>query len=414
MKKFLFIIFVLLLSSQSFYAQDISFQTGHTHDILKVKFSPDDSKLVSYSWGDSCLCYWDVNNRQLLWKAKTTFIQKANERYNLVDFGWNDDQSLLYTKSENGTYQTWDSKTGKILSVSEIIPNEEAFAPKKEEFSITKDYSKFYLTNNETKEKFTIKNFSRTGSVYDLSNNGKLFAEGGSYGNAVIRITEIENSLKFSELKGGKISLNSPTNLETRMLSEKSQRQAILNEAKANRDKQAVIDTEKYKKQIYITFEHYGEMSDAGEKRMLESDELKESKTKKSRENANAVWLRLHNDSPLPIEIPTQSMYLPNKNCFFEFANGKKFNGLCDNREISIWHGLEDKNGNGIPFGFDFGSSAILLPKTSALFPVPLEVLKDGKKIVFSFTFQKEIDGEKIGDYGTVKELKFGEKDLLK
>jgi len=155
-------------------------------------------------------------------------------------------------------------------------------------------------------------------------------------------------------------------------------------------------------------------MSDPGEKRMVESDEPKESKVSKPAEVANAVWLRLHNDSALPIKIPTQSMYLPNKNCFFEMSSGRKVFGLCDKREISIWHGLEDKKAKQLPYGFDFGSSSILLPKTSALFAIPRELLKDGKAIRFSFTFQNDTVDNKVDDYGEPILLRFGEKDLPK
>ncbi|MDQ3847556.1 MAG: hypothetical protein M3261_01210, partial [Thermoproteota archaeon] len=203
-----------------------------------------------------------------------------------------------------------------------------------------------------------------------------------------------------------------PTELEIRSTKEKQQRQAVLNEAKARRDNQAAIDTENFKKQVYITFEHYGDMTDPGAQRMVESDEPNKSKVKKSAEDANAIWLRLHNDSPLPIKIPTQSMYLPNPKCFYEFSNGVKILGLCDNREISIWHGLEGKNRRLIPYGFDFGSGAILLPKTSVLFAIPREILKNGKAIRFSFTFQKEADENKVEGYGTDIVLRFRESDL--
>src|SRR5262249_54429705 len=118
------------------------------------------------------------------------------------------------------------------------------------------------------------------------------------------------------------------------------------------------------------------------------------------------------NDSSLPIKIPTQSMYLPNPKCFYEFPNGKKIIGLCDGREISIWHGLENKNGKQIPYGFDFGSSAILLPKTSVLFAVQREVLKNGNAIRFAFTFQNATDEKKVENYGIDTILKFRESDL--
>ena len=153
-------------------------------------------------------------------------------------------------------------------------------------------------------------------------------------------------------------------------------------------------------------------MTDPGEQKMVESDEPNKSKVKKSVNTANAIWLRLHNDSPLPIKIPTQTEYLPNPKCFYEFPNGKKIIGLCNDREISLWHDLENKNGKEILYGFAFGFSAILLPKTSVLFAVQREVLKNGNAIRFGFTFQKETDENKVKDYGMDIILKFRESDL--
>ncbi len=415
--KTLFLTFLLLLLTQIISAQKSQFQAGHTHDILAVKFSPDDSQLISYSRGDGRLILWDIKSGYLLWMTKTEFVQKANERYNLQDFYWSEDGKFFITKSENGTYQTWDAETGKLLSVSEESPNIALKTEKAKKNSVTKGSGSFYLTNSETKETFTIESFSRTGSVYDVSYDGNLFTEGGSWGNAAIKITELrtgKSRLLDGHLSRQLIQSSQPGELEIRLTKEKEQRQAVLNEAKVRRDKQAAIDTENLKKQVYITFEHYGDMTDPGEQRMVESDEPNKSKVEKSAEDANAIWLRLHNDSPLPIKIPTQSMYLPNPKCFYGFSNGEKIFGLCDNREISIWHGLEGKNDKQIPYGFDFGSSAILLPKTSVLFAVLREILKDGKAIRFGFTFQKETDENEVEDYGTDIILRFRESHLPK
>lgn len=273
----------------------------------------------------------------------------------------------------------------------------------------------FYDLAKRTSRK--IEEFSRTGSTIDFSLDGRWFAEGGSYGNAAIKITDVETGL--SRLIGEKSSKQPvsplvPTALESRLVTEKRQKQAEIYTANALRDKKAAADIQKFRQQVFVTFEHYGDMSDPGEQRMVESDEPKKSKTAKPADAANAIWLRLHNDSVLPIEIPTQSMYLPNSNCFFELKSGKKVFGLCDKREVSIWHGLEDKKGKGLSFGFDFGSSAILLPKTSVLFAIPREVLKDGKAIRFSYTFQNDTVDNKVGDYGEAIVLRFSEKDLAK
>lgn len=415
--RLLFFAFLILLSPQIGSAQNSQYQTGHTHDILAVKFSPNDSQLISYSWGDGRLCLWDVGNSQLLWMAKTEFIQKAYERSNLEGFYWSEDGKFIVTKSENGTYQTWEAKTGKLLSISDEAPNLKLVAEKTKRILVSNDHQNFYLSDSQTNERFTIPHFSVTASVYEVSPNGQLFAEGGSWGNAAIKVTEIKTGkAKFlaGRPRGQQPVVYQPNELELRLLSEKRQRQAMWNEVKAQRDKQAALDLEKFKKLIHLTFAHFGDMTDPGERRLAESAEPKESTTKKSAADANAIWLRLHNDSPLPLQIPTQSMYLPNPKCFYEAATGAKILGLCDKREISIWHGLEDKAGKLLQYGFDFGAGAILLPNTSVLFAVPRAILKNDQAIRFGFTFQKEDSENKIADYGSQQILRFGESDLTK
>ena len=353
-----------------------------------------------------------MTTAQLLWKSKTEFIRKAEELANLEQFGWNEDQTLVYSRSQ--AFQTWDANTGKILSVSDTNPAERAFAESTNKISVRKDYSNFYLTNSKTNQESTIKAFSRTGSVYDVSHDGSLFAEGGSWGNTVRRVTRIVDPSSFYEMKGGRIAPYVRSELETKLLDQQSLRVAELHAARARRDTRAVVETEKFKKQVYMSFDHYGDMRDPGEQRIMESGVPSKSKVRKSRKDANAIWLRLHNDSPLPIQIPTQSMYLPNPKCSFEFSAGNKILGLCSDRDISIWFGLEDKNGKLIPYGFDFGSSAMLLPKSSVLFAVPLAALQNGRAIRFDFTFQAETDDRKSGEYGTPKTLRFREADLPK
>lgn len=718
MMKTLLLIF-LLLSSQVIAAQETVFNAGHTHDILAVTFSPDDSQLISYSWGDGRLILWEVKSGKLLWYAQTSFVQKADERYNLQEFYWSEDRKFIVTRSENGTFQTWDARTGKILSRDEVKPGIPLLAPNKKTVSVTKDYTQMTIADPETREVKTIKRFGFN-PAYAVSNRGTLLAEGGGWGDASIRVTEIRtgkswwlsghpgvvktiayspdgnylavagsdkiiyifdaakhrlaktlaghtrpiNSLAFSpdgkrllssaehdslkvwnwregtflqdinpeednisvvqkivfspdgkyfltmgdiggfrlwdaqtlkparsfktkssdgemtvgydelpvtgtvfstdgkrilsayqdatlrtwdvnrgkqinrfkigknpslvqtspddktflaavaegedselqiklfDAQTGKVIFNfddeetgyietltlspdgkhfatsdvsgdvfiwsvneakplreleigfsgsdaiafSPdgktlavggrnqnlhlfdvatgnklwqlipsyqeSELEIRLTKEKDQRRTVLNEAKFERDKQAEIETATYQKEVYITFEHYGEMRPFGSLRMGESGAPDKSRVKKTSADADAIWLRLHNDSLLPIKIPTQSMYP--SDCFYQAGNGQKLFGLCADREISIWHGLEDKNGESLRYGFDFGSESVLLPKTSALFAVPRAILKEGNAIYFSFTFLKEMDADKFEDYGKEITLKFREADLPK
>ncbi|HZS44737.1 MAG TPA: PQQ-binding-like beta-propeller repeat protein [Blastocatellia bacterium] len=528
-------------------------QVGHTHDILKVKFNQDGTKLISYSAGDGWLCLWDVKSGNQLWRSKTEFIQKGDEYYTLTSFAFSSDDSLIVSGSGNGTVQLWDAKIGKILwrsdahkdsvTAVQFSPDDKtiisAASPKDGENEIKaldartgdvlktlegkpctiismsfEDNGKLLKTGNldahvsewnletgkqinpdsglpcrmrrtyewevsfssdlkttairtgdkeltikttktgavektleaeayrvysrlsadgkkvivssnrgftfynlATGEALKIPELSGTGSTIDLSQDGSLFAEGGGWGNAAIKITDTKSGTSHlidGRLNGGQVPPYQRSELEVRLNNERKLRQAALREAKANRDRQAATDTALYRKQVYITFEHYGDMIDPGQLRIMESSEPNKSNIKKNLQDSNAVWLRIHNDSPLPIEVPTQSMYFPNDKCFYQISNGKKIFGLCDNKEISIWHGLENKDGKPIPYGFDFGSSAILLPKTSVLFAIPKQILRDGNAIRFTFTFQKEDDQNKIEKYGEERLLRFSESDLQK
>lgn len=414
--KIIFALSLIALCGISAFEQTKAKTAAHTHDILAVKFSPDDSQLISYSWGDGKLILWDVKSGYLLWYTRTEFVEKADERYNLQEFYWSADGKSIVTKSENATYQAWDAATGKIQAVYENRPEIVLFEDKPRPISVSKDYSNFYLLDSRTGSKFTLKQFSRTGTTYDVSHDGTLFAEGGSWGNAAIKITEL--SSQNSRLLDGKLSKQpesdyEPSELETKLTNEKRKRLAIIATATFERGKQADIDLPRLVDNVFVTFEHYGDMTDPGELRMAESSQPSRSKVSKDRKDATAVWLRLHNESSLPITIPTQSMYLPDSKCFYQFPSGPKVNGLCDNSEIYVWHGLENKKGESLRYGFDFGSSATLLPKTSVLFPVPLSILKDGNAIRFRYRFLNA-NSEKVEDYGESVTIKFREGDIPK
>ena len=411
------LLFILLSLPGVVNAQKTKSTAAHTHDILAVEFSPDDTQLLSYSWGDGWLILWEVRSGYLIWRTKTELVQRATERSNLQAFYWSEDSQFIITKSENGTYQSWDARTGKLIAVFDKAPEIKLKTGVPATVSVEKDIDSFYLLDPATRRTFKIDRFSRTGSTYDVSHDNNLFAEGGSYGNAAIKITEFRSGRSW--LLDGRLvrqvrTSSEPSELEIRLARAKQQRLIALSDARAKRDRQAAADLTNFKKLVYITFDHYGEMDDPGEKRLLESNEPKKSLIQKSVNEASAIWLRLHNDSPLPIKIPTQSMYLPNPKCFFELPNGRRMLGLCDNKEISIWHGLEDRRGKLIPYGFDFGSSAILLPKTSAMFAVPRALLKDGKAIRFSISFQNEGIEAGVEDYGDEIILRFRDSDLPK
>jgi WD40 repeat protein len=188
--------------------------------------------------------------------------------------------------------------------------------------------------------------------------------------------------------------------------------------ASINREKEmsrlADIENAPYKNRVYITFAHYGDMTPPGEQKIAETGEPDKSRIKRSAVDANAVWLSLHNDSPLPVSVPTQSMYVRGKKCHFEFPDGQRVYGLCGREEISVWLSLEDKDGNPLRYGFDFGSSVVLLPGKFILFAVPLDVLTNGNAISFAFTFQKPDGTGMAGNFGNAVTLKFRGSSLPK
>ena len=432
---------------------------AHTSNVTVLEFTPDGKSLVSAATpedGDDEVKVIGVESGQVIRKLE-------GKPCTVIAISFAESGKVLRTGNLDGQVTEWDLSTGKAklnesekgcrlrrtyewessfsgdLSLSAQRTGEKQITVSRmakpikvldaEDYRIYSRFSTdgtklivsgyggftFYDLDKGTSRK--IEEFSRTGSTVDLSSDGRWFAEGGSYGDAAIKVTDVTTGeSRFVGKKSSKETVPPlvPTALEERLLAERKLKQAEINAANAARNQQAVVDIQKFKQQVFITFEHLGDMTDPGEKRMVESDEPKESKVSKPADVANAVWLRLQNDSPLPIEIPTQSMYLPNKNCFFELKSGRKVFGLCDKREISIWHGLEDKKGKQLPYGFDFGSSSILLPGTSVLFAVPRELLKEGKAIRFSFIFQNDTVDKKVSDYGEAIVLRFAEKDLPK
>jgi WD40 repeat protein len=188
---FLFVL-IILFFNPIVWSQEYPFQKGHTRDILHVKFSPEGKQLISYSAGDKQLCLWNVNCGELLWMSPTECVQKLNEDYNLKGFYWSKDSRFILTVSENTTWQTWSVKTGEILAVSANHPNIPTMPEITSKLSVTQDDSYFFVFNRETKKTVAVKKHDSGKRPYDISDDGSLFAEAGSYRNETITITEIK------------------------------------------------------------------------------------------------------------------------------------------------------------------------------------------------------------------------------
>jgi hypothetical protein len=170
------------------------------------------------------------------------------------------------------------------------------------------------------------------------------------------------------------------------------------------------------KENVFVKFSHFGDTVNRLETRLGSTDTPKISLVKRSEAEASGIWLRLHNNSSLPIEISTESVYLPlgpAARCGYRTRAGAFFHGLCNNGEIGIRFGVVDAKGEVVPWGSHFGGISMLPPNTSVLFEVPNELLRDGRKIVVRFNFLQINAKGKLEEYGEAKELTFSRANVL-
>lgn len=196
MKKLLLLFLAVLLSLQISNAQETYFQTGHTGSISEVHFSPDDSQIISYSPEDGNFILWDVKSGRQFWTRETSFIRKDREKINLNEFYWSADGKTIVTKSVNGTYQTWDALTGKILALTETKPEIELIAPNKKLVIYTRDFENTTVADSESGATKQFETYG-IGNGFDTSNNGEMIAEGGGYGDGFVKITNIKSGETF-------------------------------------------------------------------------------------------------------------------------------------------------------------------------------------------------------------------------
>jgi len=183
----------------------------------------------------------------------------------------------------------------------------------------------------------------------------------------------------------------------------------------ATRERVTAARTKKLSKEISIGFSHFGDSPNAAETRLAESAQPNKSQTRRAESEANGIWLRLHNDSSLPINLWTESIYLPTEvKCGYKTSGDKFFYGLCEGSEIGIRFAVLDAKGNAVPYGLDFGGISMLPPKTSVLFSVPRELLREGRSIVVGYQFLNADAKGNLVDYGKGHELRFTEPDLRK
>lgn len=342
-------------------------------------FSPAGTKVVT-AHRDGTIRFWNTSSLAQLKSFKVAesvqFVAPIDDRRLLA----------IANLGEKVRFYVLDSNTGKSIKCSTAFDAghlEKMFlSPDKRLAVVTNISGNVIICDLAT---MTLRNFDNGLSGEDsvaFSSDSKTFFIGGE--NQNLSLYDSKSLRKHWTLLPEFV----PSSAETRMEEERDRRVIEINKRKETRGKEGAAFVRANRNKVYVTFDHYGDASHPGEKRLMERSELNESKQSKRPDEATAVWLRLHNDSTLPIKVPTQSMYMPDLKCFHQFPTGEKLHGLCKDREIAVWFGVRDRKNKPVPYGFDFGSSIILLPGSSTIFPIPINIWSDGYSIVFDYSFQ--------------------------
>lgn len=371
---------------------------GH-EDVKGLAFGLDGRSLESASEDETVV--WDLATGLPLHREKASLSFASGDGRVLSPSG-----KLALVEEYEKPFRLVDAATGATVREFELVDQLDTltFCPDERRFLAKPWWSGYQLRSLDGGG--PIREFDvgySHGNVVAFAPDGRTFVVGGSNQN-----------LAMFDLETG-ATLWSLFPIDREEYATRASEEARRVEDVRRRDeatKRADDENARYTSSVMVAFDHFGDMTDPGELRLAESSDPKKSKVAKPEAEANAAWLRLRNDSPLPVEVPTQSMYLSRTPCAFAFPNGASVDGLCDGAEIAVWMGLEDASGKALPYGFDFGSSAILLPHTSVVFAVPRAVLANGNAITFGVTFQRPDAKGRVDDSGSAFVLRFRERDL--
>jgi len=240
-----------------------------------------------------------------------------------------------------------------------------------------------------------IKSFKQPYSSDDrvaFSPDGKHIVSGGK--NQNILLWDVQSgSLNWSAI---------PIDWETeKRTTEEAQKEAAIRSALVAEQKRKTAEADKevstWIRPVTITFDHFGEATNPLAQRMMETGTAEKSLITKSAADADGVWLRLKNNSPLAISFHTDSGYLPRPGC----------RGLCDGAEVSVQYQIEEANGKPVPWGLDVSWISVLPPGASVLFSVSKAHLENRRTVFVSYTFLKENENKKLDEYGTARRVSF-------
>jgi WD40 repeat protein len=369
---------------------------GHPGIINTLAFSPDGSSLAS-GGSDRVIRFWDPRSGSI----SASFY---GHQRSINALAFNPQGNLLVSNGQDREMKVWDVNSGALLRTIDV--SSVAINPDGKTIAAAESGGEISLWEIQSgKLLIRLAPGYSDDDVVAFSPDGKTFAAGG-----------LNQNIMLWEMKSGHLQwslLPLPSKEEIEAGEEKAKQLAILDAERERRIQQADAEAATWDGKIRISFESYGEPIDLMSARLAEPARPYRKPKKQSAQTASGVWLRLRNDSHLPITFSTVSLYLNRgAKCGYKTSGGKFFEGLCDGTEVNIRYGIEDASGEPIPWGFDFGAISMLPPGASVVFSVRRDHLENGRAILILYRYQKEGEKGRLEDYGSERWVYFKSSDL--
>jgi WD40 repeat protein len=364
-------------------------------------------KMIISAHEDGTIKVWDPQQRSLIPSPQGNLIRTLSTNERNESFALSPDETVLVANGGSDAPKLWQWASGKPLrslgDEASYVHNV-AFSPDSRIIA-TSDIGGTILLWNVSSGKL-LREFDGGYSSDDalaFGPDGTRLASGG----------DNQNIIMWDVKSGKRLWHILPIRERHRPTGEEIADQKHAAALKAADERRAEQDTQRLKNRVFITFSHFGEPTNPGETRFAETGRPNKSLSQQSDILATGIWLRLLNASRLPINLSTESIYLPTKKkCGYQTGQGKFFYGLCESAEIGIRFSVLDTNGKPLRYGFDFGGISMVPPNTSVVFSVPRELLREGRSIVVSYKFLNVNSKGKLEEYGKEREITFSEANL--
>jgi WD40 repeat protein len=392
-------------TSESHTSGDMTYCCGSTAETARFDAQ---GQLIISGHADGTIKVWDPKSTELLFGPNRGLIRVVKTNEHNESFAWSPNDKLLVANGGgDDPPKIWDWSRGKPLRSL----GDDASYVHKVVFSsdsrliATSDIGGalllWHARNGKLARKFD--GGYSSDDALTFSPDGTKLATGG----------ENQNIIMWDVKTGARLWHILPIRELHRPTAEEIAEQKRAADLIAAKERRAEVETERLKNRVFISFSHFGEPTDPSETRLAETGLPAKSLSRQIEEQATGIWLRLHNNSRLPISLFTESIYLPiSKKCGYQSIHGTFFSGLCEGAEIGIRFAVLDGNNKALRYGFDFGGLSMLPPNTSVLFSLPRELLREGRSIVLGYKFLNENTKGELEDYGTERKLRFFEANL--